>query len=243
MCVSMCVFIMKTPAAVRLLLSLLMLWSGVLLVAAESGGVQHEDAAAATYSQQTCKPDIYSMLMEVSAVLAEQRAELRDTKAQLEAMESRLRASEQSAQELREAAERGKVSFSASLVASGDVTAGPYNTATTLVFKHVFTNTGSAYNPNTGIFTAPVRGVYHFTIHVFGDGHQSRPTGASLNKNGDHVDIAHSAGNSKHVAVSNGASLLLEVGDVVFVKLWPNTWVRDTGSHHTTFSGHLLFTM
>ncbi|KAL2094729.1 hypothetical protein ACEWY4_009448 [Coilia grayii] len=230
---------MRTPGAV-----LLCLWSGLLVVAAESGGVQHEDAAS---TQQTCKPDIYSVLTEMSTLIAEQRVELRNTKTQLE---TRLRASEKRQKDqralikkLQEKEKKRKVSFSASLVSSGDVTTGPFNTATTLVFTHVFTNTGSAYNPNTGIFTAPVRGVYHFTIHVFGDGHQSRPTGASLNKNGEHVDIAYSAVNSHHVAVSNGASLLLEVGDVVYVTLWPNAWVRDTVSHHTTFSGHLLFTM
>ena len=95
----------------------------------------------------------------------------------------------------------------------------------------------------SGVFTAPVRGVYHFNVFVFGNGHESRPSGVSLRKNGEHIVIAYSVQNTVHMAASNGASLLLEVGDVVNLKLWQNTWVRDTSNHHTTFSGHLLFPM
>ncbi|XP_031434523.1 complement C1q-like protein 2 [Clupea harengus] len=146
-------------------------------------------------------------------------------------------------QELRWEIEERKVSFSASLVASGDVTKGPFNAATPLVYKHIFTNIGNAYNPNTGVFTAPVRGVYHFNVFVFGNGHASRASGVSLHKNGEHIVLAYTVQNTVHVAASNGASLLLEVGDVVYLKLWHGAWVRDTYDHHTTFSGHLLFPM
>ncbi|KAL2098507.1 hypothetical protein ACEWY4_004987 [Coilia grayii] len=256
------------------------------LRATESGGVQHEGAAS---TQQTCKPDIYSMLTEMSALLAEQRVELRATKTQLEAMEkkaesteTRLRASEKTVEEqravirelkdkqveqaaalraqaaalravgdsvtltgsqvedLRRDREGRKVSFSATL---GDGYFGPFTVSTTLVFGNVITNIGSAYNPNTGVFTAPVRGVYHFVFFLLGDGHASNPTGAWLYKNDKYTVMAYSKQESQYVKPSNGASLVLEAGDVVYIKLYPNAWVRDNENGHTAFSGHLLFTM
>ena len=78
---------------------------------------------------------------------------------------------------------------------------------------------------------------------MHGVGHASIGTGVSLYKNEEHVVIAYSHQPSYSVNPSNGASLLLEVGDVVYVKLWPNAWVRDSSNRHTTFSGHLLFPM
>ncbi|XP_062375768.1 uncharacterized protein LOC134064011 [Sardina pilchardus] len=198
-----------------------------------------------------------TQLEAMEKTVEEQRVELRQTEARLTASEQLVKQlkTEHEAQavnlnltgsqveQLRREREERKVSFSASIVASGDVTIGPYSKHTNLVYKHDFTNIGNAYNPNTGAFTAPVRGVYYFDVFVFGNGHASTPTAVSLHKNGEHVVIAYSAGNIHHVTASNGASLLLEVGDVVYLKLWPNSWVRDSGNHLTTFSGHLLFTM
>ncbi|KAF7198806.1 transcript variant X10 [Nothobranchius furzeri] len=63
---------------------------------------------------------------------------------------------------LRREGEVKQVAFSASLMDSGSGDVGPFNTKTPLVFRRVVTNIGNAYNPNTGFFIAPVRGVYHF---------------------------------------------------------------------------------
>ncbi|XP_031434526.1 complement C1q-like protein 2 isoform X2 [Clupea harengus] len=179
----------------------------------------------------------------------EQRAVIKELKEKQEEQAAAVRAvggsvnlTGSQVQELRSEIEERKVSFSASLGTSEHVTKGPVNTAIPLVYKHIFTNIGNAYNPNTGVFTAPVRGVYHFNVFVFADGN-GRTSAVSLHKNGEHICVAYTAQNTVHMAASNGASLLLEVGDVVNLKLWQNTWVRDTSNHHTTFSGHLLFPM
>uniref|UniRef100_A0A3Q2DNB3 C1q domain-containing protein n=1 Tax=Cyprinodon variegatus TaxID=28743 RepID=A0A3Q2DNB3_CYPVA len=135
-----------------------------------------------------------------------------------------------------------RLAFSASLLASGSANIGPFNTHIILVFRHIVTNIGNAYNPNTGMFTAPVKGVYHFEFHTYGPGNPEKPTTAALFKNEQQILATYEFQINGHTA-SNSCTLLLHVGDVVFLCMWANSIIRDTPSHHTTFSGHLLFTM
>ncbi|XP_045913569.1 complement C1q-like protein 2 [Micropterus dolomieu] len=179
-----------------------------------------------------------------------QKTELEKLKQQLQAqsavlitMKERSNITENQVEALKRDGEVKQVAFSASLLASGEGTVGPFNTHTPLVFRHIVTNTGNAYNPNTGFFIAPVRGAYHFEFYIGAHGHASHPSGAVLVKNGQHVFIAYEHQPSHYGTSANGVTLLLEVGDVVFLRLWVNTRIFDNGNHHSTFSGHLLFTM
>ncbi|XP_041864975.1 complement C1q-like protein 4 [Melanotaenia boesemani] len=171
--------------------------------------------------QQPCPQDIQTVLKEMTASLAEQKEKI---------------------SVLEKLNEVKRVVFSASLYLGGVETLGPFNSFITLVFKRVVTNIGNAYNPHTGIFVTPVRGVYHFEWYIGGHG-GPHPAAASLMKNGDRIFTAWEHQASHYGTSSNGAALLLEVGDQVYVTQWSQSIIFDNSSHHTSFSGYLLFTM
>ncbi|XP_034722202.1 complement C1q tumor necrosis factor-related protein 3-like [Etheostoma cragini] len=134
-----------------------------------------------------------------------------------------------------------QVAFSASLTVGGEEHIGPVPSHTPLIYKYVPTNIGNAYNPTTGLFTAPVKGVYHFdwTVGAFGDG--SRGSGAWLVKNSEKVALVFENQMDGFMSGSKGVSLSLLKGDVVFLRLLGNGLVFDDYNCLTTFSGHLLF--
>ncbi|XP_074498709.1 complement C1q-like protein 2 isoform X10 [Sebastes fasciatus] len=232
---------------------------------------QGREPTNASHHQQTCTQDINAVLREMSAALGEQRVETRHLQreneaqaaklemqkteadklkqqlqaqaAELISMRARTNVTENQVEALKRDGEVKQVAFSASLLASGSGTVGPFNTHTTLVFRYVVTNIGNAYNPNTGFFIAPVRGAYHFELYIGAHGSASHASGAVLVKNGEHIFIAWEHQTSGYGSSANGATLLLEVGDVVFLRQWVNTRIFDNENHHSTFSGHLLFTI
>uniref|UniRef100_A0A671WEJ9 C1q domain-containing protein n=1 Tax=Sparus aurata TaxID=8175 RepID=A0A671WEJ9_SPAAU len=171
------------------------------------------------------------------------KQELQAQTAELISIKARTDVTENQVEALKRDGEVKQVAFSASLLASGSGTLGPFNTHTLLVFRHVVTNIGNAYNPNTGFFIAPVRGAYHFEYYIFGHGHASHGSGAVLVKNGEHIFIAYEHQPSHYGSSANGVTLLLEVGDVVYMRQWHNSRIFDNENHHTTISGHLIFTM
>ncbi|XP_067117764.1 complement C1q tumor necrosis factor-related protein 3-like [Osmerus mordax] len=135
-----------------------------------------------------------------------------------------------------------KVAFSASL-GSPQRHLGPYNTETTLVYETTFINIGNAYNPNTGIFVTPVRGVYVFSFSAFHHG-TGALTGMSLTRNGHNiVSVYDQKSGSVDDMAFNSATLLLEAGDQVFMRLWANCMLYDDGSNFNTFGGHLIYPM
>ncbi len=92
-----------------------------------------------------------------------------------------------------------------------------------------------------GIFTAPRKGAYKFNFSVFGHGNPSTQSSVSFVKNGEKVVIAHGHQDQYAVNSSNGVVLILEVGDVVYLRLWSGRRIYDNENNHITFSGYLLF--
>uniref|UniRef100_A0A3P9CWC7 C1q domain-containing protein n=1 Tax=Maylandia zebra TaxID=106582 RepID=A0A3P9CWC7_9CICH len=130
-----------------------------------------------------------------------------------------------------------RVAFGASIGNVGNT--GPISAEITLTYKNVYFNSGS-YSPATGIFTAPVRGVYYFSFS--GHNLSTRPMGLRLMKNGEQMVTVynHAAGN-RYESATNGMTLQLAAGDQVYMRLRPDTWIFDNNNNHSTFIGHLLF--
>uniref|UniRef100_A0A8B9K756 C1q domain-containing protein n=1 Tax=Astyanax mexicanus TaxID=7994 RepID=A0A8B9K756_ASTMX len=136
-----------------------------------------------------------------------------------------------------------KVAFSAALGLPAGLR-GPINKETTLIYKNVMTNVGNAYNPATGVFTAPVRGVYYIRFTGSEHGNTSNNIGVNLDKNGQnllHLGENGSDGLAKHI--SSGVTLELEAGDVVYTRLPANYVLWGGSDFRTTFSGFLIFPM
>merc|ERR1719228_1080237 len=132
-----------------------------------------------------------------------------------------------------------KVAFSASLGGEGLIKTTSGNKD--LIYRDVLTNVGNAYNSETGVFTAPVRGVYYVRFTV--NGPTDFTISSVLYKNDSDIQlIVHEqpSGEGSDTG-SNGAALLLEQGDRLSMKLWHNTQVWDNSNHHSTFSAFLVF--
>uniref|UniRef100_A0A8C6UL81 C1q domain-containing protein n=1 Tax=Neogobius melanostomus TaxID=47308 RepID=A0A8C6UL81_9GOBI len=188
--------------------------------------------------------DLDAVLREMKTALAEHRVKIDMLQTLNQEQATKLRVLELKASEvdtLKIQQQAGQVAFSASLLASGSGNVGPFNTHKTLVFKYIFSNIGNAYNPSTGFFTAPVSGAYQFEFYIGAHGHSSHASGVMLVKNGEHIFMAWEQQSNGYGTSANGATLLLEAGDVVFLRLWQNTRIYGNENHISTFSGHLLF--
>uniref|UniRef100_A0A673BB32 C1q domain-containing protein n=1 Tax=Sphaeramia orbicularis TaxID=375764 RepID=A0A673BB32_9TELE len=154
-------------------------------------------------------------------------------------LEARLSSSETEVEELkRENAERPKVAFSFGLTDAG--TTGPLNTDITLKFTKVFTNFGQAYNPNTGIFTAPIRGVYYFRFSAINN-NVNAALGVQVYLNGKRVSWNYDRDSTSSGRITNAFVFQLEKGDVVYLVLPGGHEIYDDVHNRNTFSGFLLF--
>uniref|UniRef100_A0A3P8TU00 C1q domain-containing protein n=1 Tax=Amphiprion percula TaxID=161767 RepID=A0A3P8TU00_AMPPE len=174
---------------------------------------------------------VEDQLKDLKESLVQVQTENSGVKARLEATEK----------ELKVIRDEPKVAFAASL--GGDGLQKTTNGNTNLIYNDVLTNIGQAYNSETGVFTAPVNGVYYirFTANAPTDFTMS----AVLYKNDAEIQlIAHEqpSGSGSDTA-SNGAALQLQAGDRLSMKLWHNTQIWDNSNHHSTFSGFLIFPM
>ncbi|XP_052404233.1 complement C1q-like protein 4 [Carassius gibelio] len=158
----------------------------------------------------------------------------------LKTMDERIKKLEETLSKVLSENEVKKVAFSVGLLESGTGHTLSTDSQKTLVYKKVFSNIGGAYDSNTGIFTAPIKGVYYFRFYGHCQG--GKTMAVSLLKNGATQCSLHawikptSNGNA-----SNGVVLTLEIGDQISTHLWENTWIYDDPASYTSFGGFLIF--
>ncbi|KAI4904180.1 hypothetical protein NFI96_022118 [Prochilodus magdalenae] len=171
---------------------------------------------------------------EVRKELSGVKAELNALQKENTALKGRLTNGEEDVKSLKKVVlEQPKVAFSATL--NSDV--GPLSADSDLVFSGVNTNIGGAYNPKTGLFTAPVRGVYYFHFTICSS-HKGQYSGIYLKKNNNRLtglSEYNYDGYSKFI--SGGVTVQLERGDVVHARIYKGYFLCGYGS---TFSGFLF---
>ncbi|XP_041926599.1 uncharacterized protein LOC121690232 [Alosa sapidissima] len=254
---------MPTPRSTLLLLLLLLLSISFTLALDKKAEKQQENSItgdevvqvtppqhqADEIDTHSCYPDMCVIIAELSAMqtrLAAAETHMQELKREntiqaleIQALKRRSNFTEAELREhsrLLEELSRGNVAFSASVGGRGHT--GPYDVETTLKYKNVLANIGNAYNPATGIFVAPIRGIYYFNFCY----HASQQNGAAiaLYKNSELVASAssHDTDTNSPVNGSNGVALQLEEMDQVHLR--SNSWVWDGPYHDTVFTGFLV---
>jgi hypothetical protein len=113
-----------------------------------------------------------------------------------------------------------------------------YVVAQTIVFPDVLLNEGGGYDKITGIFTAPLAGLYHFSVHIC---HATAKFMVVAIVHMD-TDVAMTTGyeNDNSSCSSAMALVKMEIGDRVYVKVaYPSTMYADK-YRWPSFSGVLL---
>ena len=114
------------------------------------------------------------------------------------------------------------------------------------MFETVLLNIGNGYHDNHGLFTAPVSGIYVFSVSMMNqadsDHHRIQ---VGLKKNG--VYLARTMSDGKSINYDQGSFTVtsqLDAGDDVWVAVYnPLTNVYLFGNRYSSFTGFLLAAM
>ncbi|KAK3100567.1 hypothetical protein FSP39_021914 [Pinctada imbricata] len=113
-----------------------------------------------------------------------------------------------------------------------------------VIFDVIHLNDGKAYSNVHGIFTAPVAGVYHFTLEISGPkGDASHELHINLMKSTTAVGYVYLDQNAAHwIKRTSTATLHLAARDDVWVKVISKLGVGQIAGccYHSIFSGFLI---
>jgi hypothetical protein len=105
-------------------------------------------------------------------------------------------------------------------------------------FDDVKVNRGQGYDPSTGVFTAPRKGLYHFACVIMA--YAGQQVHYQLNKN-DALYIKGYSNKSGSATSTISDVVEMKKGDRVFVKhRWTSSSQQIYGAHHSTFSGYFI---
>ena len=113
-----------------------------------------------------------------------------------------------------------------------------YNRKGPIPFEVAVVNIGSALDLKTGVFTAPVPGVYFFSFDARSNSGDCR---VSLQKNGMNVGQSYDYDHNYYSQQLHLASILqLDAGDEIQVNVRSGQIYEDANGHNTHFVGMLL---
>lgn len=115
---------------------------------------------------------------------------------------------------------------------------GSITAQATVKFEKITENIGSGYNSEKGIFTAPTKGLYHFTASA----RQSKSGFLHLGLFRNDENMAVSTG-MNYNSLTIGVTITLQSSDQVYVK---NVWGHTSdiiGNGESCFSGYLVHIM
>ncbi|XP_049332443.1 collagen alpha-1(X) chain-like [Astyanax mexicanus] len=192
---------------------------------------------------ESLKKEMAAQLSEVSVIrssLVNVEAEMGKLKKENEDLKKKASTAEGYLKTLKkEITEKLQVAFSAGLSAS----VGPLSGLGVVVYTKVLTNTGGAYSPSTGVFTAPTAGIYYFRFTACGSAN-GQYSGVSLYRNQErltHLSEYNNDGYPRHF--SGGIAIHLSEGDAVTVRLPSSYRLYEDSYTRNIFSGFLLFPM
>lgn len=106
-----------------------------------------------------------------------------------------------------------------------------------VVFAKVFTNAGNAYDSKTGIFRAPVKGLYYFNCNFLSDGSKLHIV---LVKDNNKLTYGHSR-NTQDAGSITG-TLELQKGDKVSIQHYSAVGSETMQDSYSSFTGYLIST-
>jgi len=107
-----------------------------------------------------------------------------------------------------------------------------------ILFEKVVLNEGNAFHPHTGVFTAPVSGVYCFQAMVMVRP-QSQPFVASITHDGE--DIVYTQGQNGYDLSPASVVIRVQAGEDVWVRNIVYIATNIVGHSYSSFSGFLLW--
>lgn len=137
------------------------------------------------------------------------------------------------------AGQEGEVSFSAGLTHDQTI-----QHAGNVIFNKVFSNKGSGYDNNTGVFTCPLAGYYVFQFHMLAQNYRS--AWLELYKNADYIESVYGHNTDDYASGGNSVILKLAQGDTISIKGVDNSFGSDTNLYgrqdeiYCVLSGYLV---
>lgn len=114
----------------------------------------------------------------------------------------------------------------------------------TILFPHVVLNEGSAFDNQTGVFTCPEAGVYHFDVTIMAFSNEQVETELVINGNLFMRNFA--GGYQRYNQGTNSVLARLSVGDRVWVRIMKSPSINTDGVTRvygyawSTFSGYMI---